>query len=95
MAASCSAVPPQAQTGDPAPQDGGGSGLGTTILTAAAHAIATVAAKDVALLEHGGSGPSSGQAQSASALLQPGPGGEDLGHRHLWGAGPGGLKAPA
>lgn len=94
MAAACSSVPRHAQAGDPAPRDGGGSRVGTAILTAAAHAIAAAAA-DVALLEHGGSGPSGGRAQPAPALLQPGPGGKDLGHRYLRRAGSGGRKAPA
>lgn len=87
-------VPSGAQAGEPAPRDGGGSGLGTAIFTTAARAIAA-AAEDVALLERGGSGPSGRPAQSAPTLLQPGPGSEDLGHRHLRGAGPGCLKAPA
>lgn len=95
MAAAHFTVPRHVQAGDPEPRDGGGSSLGTAILTAAAHAIAIAAAEDVALQQYGGSGPSGDRAQPAPTLLQSGPGGKDLGHRYLRRAGSGGRKASA
>ena len=82
---------------DRARRDGGsraGSGLGTAVsaATAAAAAAAAAAARRVRH-RSGPRGP--GAAQPAPALLQPGRGGEDLGHRHLRGAGARRCAAPA
>lgn len=75
---------------DRARRDGGslaGSGLGTAVSAATAASAAAVAAAAPRRVRDlsGPRGP--GAAQPAPALLQPGRGGEDLGHRHLRGAG--------
>lgn len=72
---------------DPALRDGSGRarvGLGTAARSAAA---STAAAEGAARLECCRLGPPGrSSAQPGSALLQPGGGGEDLGHGHLRGA---------
>lgn len=84
---------PSPSAGRPARRDGSGragSGLGTGV--GAAAAVAAAGAGGV----RGGSTPAGpGPPQPAPALLQPGRGGQDLGHGHLRGAGARGRAAPA